>query len=480
MIKIFLSPALVVMLVAAHAQVSWQKMPGPNESAVSMTVSNANILYASTFSYGIFQSLDEGINWTNISLGLGDSLIVALETSIDGKVFAGTNAHGIYQFYAGTWTTINNGLPASNLYATGFAKTANDSIYMMASTGSIYSWNGSAWRDITYNFPTLGRAIATSPSGMLYAGAFASGVYKFDGINKWTIVGSAMSNSYVSKMTISPNDTIYVACNSNNIFRCPAAGGSWTSINFGLPAANANFIAIDLKNRLFIGSAGASSLLYRSVNSGESWQLVSNNLYTTSFNCFAIAPSGKVFAGAASVFKSTNGGTTWNDMNPGMDARKPLQCFAATANGTLFPAQGLDRGARLITGLHGNCAIREISHFSSLGITDIANGNLLYHGRNNVPKGAIYRSVNNGDTWMQVAANGCDLYTKIKQHKADTVWAANRFSGATSLQYSVDNGAHGQTIPCTSQPFGILTSVKTIQSSWAPKVKAFHAPITAE
>ena len=70
-----------------------------------------------------------------------------------------------------------------------------------------------------------------------------------------------------------------------------------------------------------------------------------------------------------------------------------------------------------------------------------AAGDLLFHAINNTPKGAIYRSTDGGDYWTLVSANGADRYTKLKQHKADTIWATTRFSGATSLSYSIDNGA---------------------------------------
>ena len=52
------------------------------------------------------------------------------------------------------------------------------------------------------------------------------------------------------------------------------------------------------------------------------------------------------------------------------------------------------------------------------------------------PKGAIYRSTNNGDNWTQVAANGCDMYTKIKQHKSCLLYT----SDAADERSSVDLG----------------------------------------
>ena len=79
---------------------------------------------------------------------------------------------------------------------------------MINSTGQIYKWNGSNWTNITFNFPALGKTIAVGPQGNLYAGAFTFGVYVFDGISNWSLVGNPMPNKFVIKMAVSSSDTI--------------------------------------------------------------------------------------------------------------------------------------------------------------------------------------------------------------------------------------------------------------------------------
>ena len=440
---------LFLLPVCSIAQVNWQKVPGPNEGITSIATTSSNIVYAGTSTYGVFRSADDGSNWSNISLGLPDSLIRSLQISSTDKLFAGTGAHGVYQYFAGSWTAINNGLPVTNILVTGFATGTGGNMYMMATTGKIYSWDGTVWTDITYNFPALGRAVAVGPGGILYAGAFASGVYKFDGVNNWTIVGAAMPNNFVFKMTVAANDTIYVACNSNNVFRCHTAGGSWVAANTGLPATDATFIFADAQNRLFIGNNTSPGVLYRSVSNGDNWSLVSSSLFTTLFGSMAVAPSGKIYAGASGVFKSADGGSNWSDMNPGMDARRTILTFAGMKSGAMFVGTRSGPWRSMDNGNTWQLRNTGINHLSTLQITSNAAGDILCHGINSTPKGAIYRSINNGDTWTQVAANGCDMYTKIKQHKSDTIWATSRFTGATTLSYSINNGASWLNNPLT-------------------------------
>ena len=376
-----------------------------------------------------------------MSSGLPDSAGNTVEVSTDDKIFSATGSHGVWQYAGGLWHDLNIGLPVANIFVISFARTAAGNMYMMANTGKIYFWNGTVWTDISFNFPVLGRSIAVGPTGILYAGAFNAGVYKFDGISNWTILGTGMPNIYVTKIAVSSADTVFAACNSNNVFRCPAAGGTWTMINTGLPAVNINFIGTDLQNRIYAGNSSSYGTVYRSVNSGDSWTLASPNIFTTTCYCFAASAAGKIFFGASGVFSSTDGGINWTDLNPGMDARKAVTCFSSSRQGNLFigtkfgPWRSTDKG---VTWQLRNTGI---NHLTTLQIIDDAAGDILCHGVNTTPKGAIYRSTNNGDTWTQVAANGTDQYTKLKQHRSDTLWATSRFSGATSLSYSINNGA---------------------------------------
>lgn len=440
--KHFTILVLLILPDSISSQVSWQKKHSPNENVQTIDVSPDHIIYAATTSYGIFKSVDEGTNWSNISLGLPDSLIRLVHVASDNRVFVGTGSHGIYQYVNGVWSELNHGLPAANLLVTSFAKTGSGQMYMMTTTGAVYFWNGSTWSSITYNLPSSGRDLSVSPSGQLYAGVFAGGVYQFDGLNQWTVVGNVMPNNFVIKLTVGSNDTIYALCNSNNVFRCHVNGGSWISINTGIPVVNMNFIECDGQNRIYVGcSFSGNGAIYRSVNNGSNWTPSTSSLFTTSFGCMAFSPTGAVYSGASGVFKTQDGGNNWQDVSTGMGAPRSIYCFKSIRNGTYFVGTKLGIWRSVDSGLTWQQKITGISHFNVLQITENAVGDVLFHAYNSVPKAAIYRSTNNGDNWTQVAANGCDLYIKIKQHKADTLWATSRFGGATTLSYSINNGA---------------------------------------
>jgi hypothetical protein len=436
-----LSLIFIILTLNVTAQVSWQRVPVPAEAVASVTVNSAGIVFLGTYTYGVFMSVDDGITWQNISAGLGDSTILQLQSSSDDKIFATTASHGIYAYSIGSWSPVNMGLPNSNISAVSFAKGPAGEMFMMASSGKIYHWKNNSWTDITFNFPSIGKAVSMGPGNILYAAAFAAGVLKFDGVNNWTLVGFPMPNNYVTKITVSNADTIYAACNSNNIFKCAVTGGNWILVNAGLPAADMNFIVTDAANNVFTGTNTSYGSLYRLMNGGTSWINISTGIYTTAFNCLGISSSNKIYTGASGIFKSVDGGDSWMDMSNNLIAPKTITCFAGTSTGILFAGTRNGPWRSLDNGQTWQLKNKGIAHPGMLQIMETASGALLCHGINNVPKGAIYRSTDKGENWVQVAANGTDMYTKIKQHKSDTIWATTRFSGASSLSWSIDDGA---------------------------------------
>jgi hypothetical protein len=443
-----------------YAQPTWEKVNGPNETMNTMIATSAGDLFMGSNNFGVFKSVDAGVSWVPENAGLPDVVIRTIQASSSDEIFAGTGSNGIYRYASGSWSDANTGLPSNNLLISGFAKGNSGEMFMITTTNGIYKWNGSIWSDIRFNLPSLVRTVVVGSTGTVYAGCFASGVYKFNGVDTWTSLGS-MPNNFITKMVISQSDMVYVACNSNNIYRIPAAGGSWTSINTGLPAANATVMGIDANSNLFLGYVtGSYGNIYRSVNNGGAWTQVTGSLETGQFLGFAASANGHDYICGSGVYKSTTNGASWLDMNPGLDARKAIKSFTAAPNGTLFVGTQLfgvwrstDNG---YTWQQKNTGIT--TYFSDQ-VTTTANGTILYSAyiAGGTTTGVLFRSTNNGDSWSQVASNGTDRYTKIKQHHSDTVWVSGRFGGSV-LSFSTDNGA-----TWTNRPINAFSAIWDVE-----------------
>jgi hypothetical protein len=463
--KRFLYPVAALFLCALssaslYAQPTWEKVNGPNESINTITATGAGDLFLGSNNYGAFKSTDAGVTWVQENQGLPDVLIRTLQASSTDDVFAGTGSNGIYRYSAGTWSAANNGLPSNNLLTSWFAKGNSGEMYMVTTSDNIYKWDGATWTSIKFNLPALVRTVVVASTGTVYAGCFNSGVYKFDGVNNWTTLGT-MPNSFITRMVISQSDMLFVACNSNNIYRIPASGGSWTSINTGLPTTNATVMGVDAGSNLFLGYTSALyGNIYRSVNNGDAWTQVTGSLETGSFLGFAGAPNGHDYICGSGIYKSTTSGSSWLDMNPGLDARKAIKSFAAAPNGTLFvgtQVSGVWRSTD--NGYTWQQKNTGISTIYTDQVMTTANGTILYSAYipGNPSTGVLFRSTNNGNSWSQVASNGTDHYTKIKQHHSDTVWVTGRFGGPV-LAFSTNNGA-----TWTNHPINAFSAVWDIE-----------------
>lgn len=428
----------------AFAQISWQKMSGPNDGVGTIVAASNNDVYLGTNLYGVHKSTDNGSTWVAINTNIPDTTIRHLAMTTNGILLAGTASRGIYKYVNGSWTSANNGLPSNNLLTVALVSGPNGVAYMVVGGDGTYKWNGASWSSIKYNLPSNIKALSVSSNGTLYAGCFQAGIYQFNGSNNWTVLGSIPPNVYVSKMVLSANDTFYVAGHLNSMYRIPVATGVWTSINAGLPVLSANTLGIDGNNNLLYGVSDAGfGKIYKYSSGSNSWSMVSSALTTSGFNSYCAAPNGHVYIGGSGIYKSTTGGDSWQDINAGLDARKTIACFKAACDGTLFVGtsfsgvwRSIDHGAtwqQKNTGLGG---------VNSLELFIDAAGDIFYDAF--VPganmKGKIFRSTDNGDSWTMVAMNGTDLYTELDQHLNDTVWATGRFGGAV-LSYSTQNGA---------------------------------------
>lgn len=429
--------------VSLVAQVNWQKMNSPNETVTALSCNSSSSVYAGTLNYGVFETTNAGSSYQNISQGLGDSSITSLGISSADEIFAGTKKHGVYRYNGGSWTQINNGLPADTLIASGFAKGSNGTMYMITTSDNVYKWDGNSWSSIKYNLPTLARVLAVTSTDTLLVGCFGGGIYKFDGNSSWTNIG-AMPNSFVTRLVLNSLDSVFVACNSNYIYKKPLNGGTWSLINSSLPALNASVFGRDELNNLYIGFTESSyGKIYKSSDSGSTWALTSAALETSAFASFVSTNTGIQYFGASGVYKTTTHGSTWIDTNPGLDARKAIVCFRGKSDGTQFVGI-LSGGVWRSTdnGVTWQQKIVGLTTGYSYEIIVTAAGTILYNAYTvgAIHDGVIFRSTNNGNSWTQVASNSTDFYTRIRQHASGKIWLAGRFGGPV-LSYSTNDGA---------------------------------------
>ena len=181
--------------------------------------------------WGIFQTLDNGANWTEIPT-VSVSLSVSAIGSTTNKIYAGTNLGKL--FYT------NN--------------------------------NGNSWQDISGTLPVVQINTIMAIGNYIFVGTDGQGMYRSnDNGSSWTASGST---STIVKDIQEQNGALYAATWGGGVFVSNDTGASWTAYNAGL----ANLFVRSLASegvKLYAGTdTGAYSYLLTETGVSEKEQTV--------------------------------------------------------------------------------------------------------------------------------------------------------------------------------------------------------------
>jgi photosystem II stability/assembly factor-like uncharacterized protein len=195
------------------------------------------------------------------------------------------------------------------------------------------------------NGPEIGNifALAVDPviPTTLYAGIYP-GVFKStDGGENWRAINTGLPESYILTLAIDPitPTTLYAGTGGfgYGVFKSTDGGENWRAVNTGLTHTFVYTLAIAsplpgvdpaTPTTLYAGTFGGG--VFKSTDGGESWDAINTGLTDTTAKILAIAPPfpesdpetpATLYVGTMSgVFKSTNGGEDWRAVNNGMPA----------------------------------------------------------------------------------------------------------------------------------------------------------------
>jgi photosystem II stability/assembly factor-like uncharacterized protein len=294
-------------------------------------------VYAGT-SAGVYRSVDGGVNWTPMNVGLGSSTpsvshLVAdsnlprtLYAVTTGRLFRSTDA-------ALTWQSVA-AYPGSHISALAVAQDSRV-IYAGNVDGQILKSvdYGSSWQPLSIpgagtsptESQTIGAIAARDPSSV-YAGIGERGVVssKNEGID-W-LWQSAFRPMNISAVAVDPRSpqTVYAAAYSTNdgffgegsLFKSIDGGTSWQPINAGLSdplSLRVRDLAIDPASPSTVYSASEAGL-FRTIDGGQNWARVNEQGPPIRLWSIAIDPTAPwtLYAGGVGfVEKSFNSGQTW-------------------------------------------------------------------------------------------------------------------------------------------------------------------------
>ena len=334
----------------------WTRLGWPEGGAVQNLVidpKTPNTLYATGSAYatnvgvGIFKSTNGGANWRAINFGLTTTAVYSLAISRQTPdiLYAGTWGSGVFKSIDGgeSWAATN----LTNTFVNGIAIDPQNPRIVYAATMNGASWavgglhkstdGGISWTKLSPAYLPLLQILAIDPRdpNIVYAGDDGccgnGGLYKSpDGGVHWTEV-PAFSGCFLAAIVIPPQvaNALYVTASCDegsrrHVFKSSDAGASWLPLTSSVPQTSGfSALAIDPQNTDTLYVATRADGVFKSTDGGTSWQAAVPGLRLPSVNALAVDPqnSDRIYIGTGiGVLKSVNAGASWNFANTGLQA----------------------------------------------------------------------------------------------------------------------------------------------------------------
>lgn len=327
------------------------------ESVTSIMIDPSDflILYATSATGGIFKSTDGGAAWSTINQGLTTTDIRAilihpqnqnlLYAGGVGTLFKSTDGGGQWTAIdLGSLENVSNPLPAASIKS--MISTSGNILYAGGSAGVFKSVNqGRAWTAVNTRLASREvQALAAHPDqpGILYAALSGDGIYKsLDGGASWREENGPASQpaqqitKFVSSLIVDPSDPtrLYAGTSGGGVFRGTVGSDghlTWspmnTDVSATLPTGGVHSLAILPGSPPTLFAGMFQNGIFKVVDDGSDvWVRVTeenpgggDDLSARSVFALAVHPEfpSVLFAGTtAGLFKSSDGGASWNGVS---------------------------------------------------------------------------------------------------------------------------------------------------------------------
>ena len=251
-----------------------------------------------------------------------------------GGMILGVVAVAAVVFFAGRFVRDNNAVPTvpfSQVLSLA-AAPSGDALLVGDGSGLYRSKDsGKEWERIAFGSTPV-RAIAADPrqSGALIAGAGSRVMRSNDG-SKWDEIKTDLPSGAILGLASEQTGTMYAFVEGSGLFRTDD-GAAWRSVAV-LPGIELTSLAIKPGSPDIVFAFHSQRGLLRSTNGGVEFQAIAGGVLpvrsVSSLLTFADQPDTMMAVAQRSVYKSTDGGSTWAAANAGLrDAQAQVIALA--------------------------------------------------------------------------------------------------------------------------------------------------------
>ncbi len=392
-------------------------------------------LFAAASGSGVFESTNDGVDWTARNTGLLGAGVFSVLAKKGGRMWVGSDSGVFKSVDSGrAWTRPLNVLSGRMVW--GLAADSNGALYAASRPGVYRSTDeGISWmRTNPSSSIPYGRELVVHPSGLILAGTVGGLWTSVDSGVTWrSVYLGAPSFSYpdIFKILVHHDGGVYIGT-SYGVYESTTGEDPWKKI--GIPNSVVNSVAIHPGGALF---AGTTDGFLRSTDKGKSWIWDTLTLWDR-ITTIVIDRFGSVYTAGSYLARSTDTGKTRQRIDSGI--LSPLTgAFAVSPNGTLFAGT-----TSIISDPPDSCC-GGVYRSTDSGVSwslvtdredirDLAV-NSLGHVFAATLGSTILRSTDNGNSWSQSAWVGQVLTITIDPR--DRLWAGMLGSG---LSLSTDEG----------------------------------------
>jgi photosystem II stability/assembly factor-like uncharacterized protein len=381
----------------------WPVRPALDVLVLAIDPLDSKTLYAGTDG-GIFKSTDGGRSWTVLHAGRearGWNEVLVLDPSNPATLYAGSENGVLKSTDSGrSWEVSAAGMTAAGVDE--IAAPTRGSAYALVSPQGLFKRTHHGWRRVFTGPPAAALTVLAvdpqRPETLYVATDDGRILGTSDGGHEWRGLQSTPipKTAEITALAVDPRNsrTLYVGTADystgydwKSIYKSSDGGATWRRLQqdgVGEPIAQLSSLAIDPRNPKTLHAAGV--FYFKSDDGGATWTTPSVTQFDD-VDALALDPSEPttMYVGTdASVFKSTNGGANWRDLNVSFVwENHPVNAFVVNPHARQTVYAGTDDGLFLSVDGGENWRRYEGGDLLARGIHDLAvdpSGSMLYIG----------------------------------------------------------------------------------------------------